>query len=1321
MANISRMTGTPWHIETLHMQEGDTARHCHRCIYYKKSTKYCSVIKSSCFGSAHCEHYSETFKNTLDDISTYISRKSLSEKHASILNETKNSKVVSEQETAKKRTSFSNFAFMEAICPDVANIGAVAEKYIRDDPNATLFKVGMIAEIIVSEIFKNERLSYLEQEKQIDSIQVLKDEDLIPSNIESILTSIRIGRNKAVHNNFDSKDTARKLLKYAFSLCCWYMTVYGSYEFKPSDYIDPVDFEDKVPSKVDVSLETNSLIKDNLLNITKQNKPERVQVSKKADSTIDVDKKTFSIEDGLLIQANGLTTIKDYSYGYLDEIYIENNTSYDIENLIVEIKSRPNICMTIKKTIPIVKAKSGFSLKNIEININEEYLNQISLDTNCYLEILASINNKTITYDYADIDIDQSLLELYAKNNKKEFENILVIRGEENNYYVNPKLNESKKRIYIPCGLGNSDRGFFIYGIEKKKLCTHQYGDIYALVYNYLVRNSRMAPDELPTILRKIESPYEIDYRPIYRLAIIMLQMIRHNYANSSLELNYNGSASDFEYARKIIDNYALLFARLLKIQFTPIEIIQSTRGRQISLGEPIGIYALNNNELTTNAREIWYGHKLIYNLKKSDLPDLEYLLKEISSFDTFREGQFEALAGMMSCRKNAVTIMPTGSGKSFIYYMASILQPLPIFVVDPTDILIEDQLRNLYKFHKIDNAAHLKLTDDFDFSNYEISNSINYLTPITLTNRNLFAKFQFTINTGENLRNERIAYGAMVSYVVLDEIHCISNWGHDFRPEYLMLSKNLQKHLDHVGIWGFTATANYTVVEDIQNQLNIPTENFFSPIAFEKYNVTYDYRECKDEEEMFNLVSQIANDCAYKNEQTLVFTKNDDISKKVADMIGYQADIFTSDNPQSYYYFVEGKCKVLIAAEELGVGINFPNIRNIIHFGLPLSKNEYVQEIGRAGRANERVTSYVLYLKNSPENVPAELVRRNLQINHLSKMLEGYDNDFSRIYRKLTDNCPTSEELYNRLIKLKEKIVADGYKIMRWYFKDNEISQIKKELFMLLTCGFIRDWYTREYSKDEGTSIIIDYSDDVSEQTIKNRMHASLRDYFASLDGDNRKAMSEAARATSINDIIHVYVDWYFERYLYHHNEEFIDMYEFITGNKVKDSEKITDEIKDYFVLPFMTMKNEESEYNDMDIKQIAEKATAGFSQSTISNIERINSNRYSYKLDFLLFAAKLRNYGLVEESRLLRIMANTPKDRLTTVNGIFAKIYPLCEIDGKLNILNYLESKGKRHKIEIYNFLGKVYASSPKDEIYYAVISKKFNKLFSNYGRIE
>lgn len=904
----------------------------------------------------------------------------------------------------------------------------------------------------------------------------------------------------------------------------------------------------------------------------------------------------------------------------------------------------------------------------------------------------------------------------------------LQIREDYDDYYTNPTIKETSDRIYVPCGIGNTDKGFFIYGIKKETLCTHKDANVYALIYNYLVRNSVITDDDVPHYISSINSTYELDYRSIYRLSIVLLQMVKNNYmSDAGMELAYHGDKNNLKYAVGMINHYAALFCRLMNIVPVKMQVTLGARGHKLDLDGASGICVRNNMEIVSNAREIWYGRKINYRLSKENQRDVEYLLSEISPFDSFKEGQYEVLCRMLGSKKHMVCIMPTGSGKSLIFYMASILQPLPMFIVAPTEILIEDQIRNLKKFHHIDNVAHLRLTDENSFSEYDIHNSLNYLTPMTLQNRHLLVKFRY-INSGTNLvkmHEEKAAPGPLVSYIVLDEIHCLSNWGHDFRPEYLMLSKYLNKYLDQINLLGFTATANYTVVEDVQQQLSIPQENFLSPVSFEKYNISYDFRCVKTPDEMYAVTGEIAQRCIDSNERTIIFTKNDDISRKVADAVGYEADIFSADNPEAYHHFVDGRCKVLIASEELGIGVNFPNISNIIHFGLPLSKNEYVQEIGRAGRANERVRSFVVYLENCASNIPENLLKRNTGIDGIPGLLSGIVNDYADIYRKLTNNCPTKDELFDKLIALYNEFVANAQVTRVISYGFDVIEDVKQQLFMLYTVGYINDWYSYCKSKDgTGIDILIDIcsTDAQSYKTdpkkMLRRMKNRLRDYFDFL-GNNREGIAKTDRATSPEEVIRVYVDWYYIKYLYHHNEQFLDLYEFIKTNSDNDSERITTGIKDYFSLPFIKLKSDEALYGEMSIAELTNKAIQGISKATLANIERINSNRYSYRLDYLLFCGHLRMNGQFEESRLDRILSSAPQSDVKTLTGSFGKLYSVCDISGKLSILNYLEVNAKNVGIVYDDFLKAAYSSGTKDLIFYGIMAKKINPIYASSRR--
>ena len=738
----------------------------------------------------------------------------------------------------------------------------------------------------------------------------------------------------------------------------------------------------------------------------------------------------------------------------------------------------------------------------------------------------------------------------------------------------------------------------------------------------------------------------------------------------------------------------------------------------KISLDKKINGVYIEENKVPCNARELWLGEKINYQLDTDLLPDLEYLLGEISPFDSFKEGQFIALKNMLGTNGHSICIMPTGSGKSLIFYFASLLQPLPMFILAPTEILIEDQIRNLKKFHHMDNVSHLKLTTDNDFSQFEMRNSLMYLTPATFQNRHLLVKCRH-INSGHDfIRNEqsrvmqelKVAPGPSISYVVLDEIHCLSNWGHDFRPEYLMLSKFLNKFLDRITFLGFTATANYTVVEDIQQQLKIPQQNIFSPIAFEKYNISYHFQALHSFDEMLERVCEVVGEQIRRNERTIVFTKNDAVSFQVAQAIGYEADVFQKENTYAYHLFADEKCRVLVASEELGIGINLPNVQNIIHFGLPVSKNEFVQEIGRAGRANEAVNSYVFYLDPVPDNVPSILLKRELEIPNIAQILNNISNDYSDCYRKLNNNIDSKEDLLGKIMEIYDDLNRTGRDINTRKYPIATVNMTKKYIYMLYVIGFIKDWYS--YSTDE-TSGQMEIMMTLGNDCDLNRVKKCATEYYDSL-GSNREQIVKTQRAADVPTVIKIYVDWYYAKFLYHHKEMFLDFLEFAEANKESDSEKVTEEIREYFTLPFIEIKSDEIYYSKLSLKEIADKVAQGIGRNTLTNVERINSNRYMYNLDCFLFLGNLKLYARFDKSRFDRIIRNTPakqnKELMDAISRVFAKL----NAEGRFETIRCLSEIGTLFGGDPISICDAFYKSADKDTVYYGMLATRLNKQF-------
>ncbi len=997
-----------------------------------------------------------------------------------------------------------------------------------------------------------------------------------------------------------------------------------------------------------------------------------------------------------------------YDIGIIDELKAPDSFT----------KSRVIISIATEYAVKEEKAKEAFEIWD----------SILSPDVIAAIKILET-KEKTVEAKSLQAFLDANNFE----EDLSDFSDLEFQKDDYETYYVNPAIPQGDKRIYVPCGYCNTDSGFFIYGIVKQNTCVHPYGSVYALVYNFLTRNSKMTECDLPDFIKAQNTLFSLNFRNIYRLAIIILQLIKNNYiTDNSLALNYSGIDNDLKYAVFLLNEYTDMFCSIIGIPAMVLHITNSPDGIQISLNEEKGIFVKNNIEFSSNAREIWHGEKINYQIDINNAKTreaLKRLLTAISSFDSFKEGQLSALASMLNSRKHAVCIMPTGSGKSLIYYLASFLQPMPIFVIAPTDILIRDQIRNLRRFHRIDNVAHLQLTGENSFKDYSIQCSINFLTPMTFQNRNLLAAFRL-INNGEKrigltksdaqFRTVKISSGSLAAYIVLDEIHCLSNWGHDFRPEYLMLSEYLNHYLDQINLWGFTATANYTVVEDIQKQLGIQEDSIFSPISFDKYNVTYDYRCVKTIDDMYGSLKSVVSRYISRGERTLVFVKDEKTAIKAADFIGNEADVFMSDNPESYYQFVEGKCSVLVATDELGIGINLPNVVNVVNFGLPLSKESYVQEIGRAGREFGIVKSVVIYLEPNEQNIPYLLLRRDTSIADLLLSLQEINNDYADVYHRITNNCPTEDTMIDRIMSFYSSLNSMHRTIFTKSYGFENVNDAKQLLYMLYVCGYIKDWYAYSVSNDEKElNILIDICSTNDKNVGSNskvifmRMRNRIIEYFNRL-GNNREMIVKVNRAKNQEEIITLYVQWYYRRFLYLHKEQFIDLFEFIQHNSKSDSASVAEEIQDYFFLPFAKIKLEETTLAEMSLLEIGRKGITGISRSSMANIERINSNNYSYKNDFLLFCSHLRVDSVFEESRLVRVLDNITANEASVIFEILVSAYGATDIFIRLELVRFIERFGSRFDCSIMNYLDEVFSVNEKDEIYYGIMARKLNDEF-------
>ncbi len=359
--------------------------------------------------------------------------------------------------------------------------------------------------------------------------------------------------------------------------------------------------------------------------------------------------------------------------------------------------------------------------------------------------------------------------------------------------------------------------------------------------------------------------------------------------------------------------------------------------------------------------------------------------LKQYWGYDEFRPSQSDIIESIGS-GKDTLGLLPTGGGKSITFQVPALCQEGRCLVITPLIALMKDQVENLKKKEIRAIALHSGLT----YTQYK-----QCLDNICFNKTNdPRANYKFIYVSPERLSTdtflEALPY-MNISMVAVDEAHCISQWGYDFRPEYKKIAE-IREILPKVPFLALTATATPEVAKDIQASLLFREENV-KRISFYRSNLAYKVKltENKDEE-LIKLLTKTPG-------SAIIYVRNRKKTKEVSEMLGkngISADFFHAglDNAikdLKQEGWKNNQFKVMVATNAFGMGIHKPGVRLVIHIDIPDSVEAYFQEAGRAGRDRNYAECILLYSKK----------------------------DLSQIKKRLTDNFPTKEficNVYNQL-----------------------------------------------------------------------------------------------------------------------------------------------------------------------------------------------------------------------------------------------------------------------------------------------------------------
>lgn len=419
---------------------------------------------------------------------------------------------------------------------------------------------------------------------------------------------------------------------------------------------------------------------------------------------------------------------------------------------------------------------------------------------------------------------------------------------------------------------------------------------------------------------------------------------------------------------------------------------------------------------------------------------DAERILKDIFGFDAFRHLQANVIEEILN-NQSQLVLMPTGGGKSLCYQIPSLLLPGTTIVVSPLISLMEDQVTNLTNYGI--KAAYYNSTLDADKARetlralYQNNLKLLYVSPERLLQEYFL---------------ERLTDNVKISLFAIDEAHCVSQWGHDFRKEYARLGL-LRNRFPNIPFCALTATADIETRKDIVKRLSLP--NHIHIASFYRENLRYHVvNKYKPMQQIQRFLLQHENEagivyCSTRKTVDKVYTQLLKLGFKV---LPYHAGLSDGERKKAYHEFKHDNIDIIVATIAFGMGVDKPNIRYVIHYDIPKSIENYYQETGRAGRDGLTADLLLLYQYSDTilqqtfiDNLNSE-TQRQIERNKLLAMIQfaesalcrqqillNYFNETDNKPCGQCDNCISPPELIDKT-DMARKILSCIYRVGQHY-----------------------------------------------------------------------------------------------------------------------------------------------------------------------------------------------------------------------------------------------------------------------------------------------
>ena len=718
--------------------------------------------------------------------------------------------------------------------------------------------------------------------------------------------------------------------------------------------------------------------------------------------------------------------------------------------------------------------------------------------------------------------------------------------------------------------------------------------------------------------------------------------------------------------------------------------------------------------------------YDLTFGGENSDEKPLLYLLWNLFlqnysdlSIETlkFREGQLPIIANILS-RNDTIGLLPTGSGKSVCYQLAAILQPAISFVVCPIKALMYDQKADLDDVY-FTRTNHI--TGDFDAAEKariqrEFGRGKYFFIFISPERFQIKTFREYFRSVNSNFK---------IAYAVIDEVHCLSEWGHDFRTSYLNLSATIQRYSSDFNFLGLTATASLKVLTDLKIEFGIKQENVKTPMVYTREELEFNVIDDQGNKvnEIVNLLHKIDQDenvLELKGEDSkcgIIFTPTVNgrsgcypLSQRLSSVLKSEVNYYSGSIPSIDGHeimksnefdlyknriqdgFKKNEFSLLTATKAFGMGVNKGNIHYTIHYGIPGSMESLYQEAGRAGRDKPRFKAkkaqcYVLLSKSPDKQILDKVFEPKTtftELQELSKKIKGDVNSNLFLFLVGQDSIKKEFEIISKLYRAYARSKASGIVVRGSSIKSKK-AQTEKAIYRLSQLGIVKDWTIESFFG--GGEFEVEFLE-FSERSIKDALIATIRKYdtifsFESLlkeekHGAYRKILIEApADYTEVDKMILILLQWTYDNFTDSRRQSLKNIYENCSDFADKPSKKdeFKRRIENYFKISEATYVLQHVAENPIDYSKWFEV----FRQ--IENNEVTNSfitvrQQESLRDNLSRFLESYRNNtGLDLISGLLRLMlddfdnadgANRLRSSLSYVKSLEsdAKKYILGEI---------------------------------------------------------